>query len=201
MKFNIAPVIGMLLLSIIFSVPIMANELAPCGTELSKEQREWLRAYQANPVQYKAAGEDPDYLPLKVHIVGTDEGTGYFATADVFRLVCEVNDQYTGSGMQFFISGDFNYINNDDYYDHNYFTGAEMMNQYNEPNVINMYIVDNPNDNCGYYSPGLDALAVAKSCSDQGSTTLAHELGHYFSLPHTFSGWEGAYEGDGTLIY
>jgi hypothetical protein len=36
------------------------------------------------------------------------------------------------------------------------------------------------------FTYGPDAVAVSISCSGPGNTTLAHELGHYFSLPHPF---------------
>ncbi|MCY7408754.1 MAG: zinc-dependent metalloprotease, partial [Chitinophagales bacterium] len=48
------------------------------------------------------------------------------------------------------------------------------------------YFVDDPAGYCGYFAYSPDALTVANSCSMPGSTTLAHELGHYFSLPHPF---------------
>jgi hypothetical protein len=66
-----------------------------------------------------------------------------------------------------------------------------MMIQSNVPNALNMYFVGDPAGNCGYFAPGPDGVAMAKSCAQPGETTTAHEVGHYFSLPHTFSGWEG----------
>ncbi|MBL4654232.1 MAG: T9SS type A sorting domain-containing protein, partial [Bacteroidia bacterium] len=50
---------------------------------------------------------------------------------------------------------------------------------------------------CGYFSWGGDAVVIANGCGLPGGTTITHELGHYFYLPHTFSGWEG-YDPNGT---
>ena len=65
-----------------------------------------------------------------------------------------------------------------------------MMYNNNVPNTVNVYFVADPAGNCGYFTPYRDGVAIAKSCAGNNSTTLAHELGHFFSLPHTFSGWE-----------
>jgi hypothetical protein len=189
-----------IILLVCSTTSIFAKDLAPCGTIESEEMRTWLRNHQANPIQYKTGGEDHiDYVALQFHLVGTDQGENFFSVSETFRLLCETNNQFSGTGIQFFHTEEFNYISNSNYYEHDYGAGGQMMNQYNEPNVVNVYVVDDPAGNCGYFSWGGDALAVAKSCSDAGSTTLAHELGHYFSLPHTFSGWEGAYDSDNGL--
>ncbi len=187
----------LLLLSLcMVAFSLQAQELAPCGTKMSQEQKEWLRAYQANPIEYRDDEEQIDYVPILFHIVGTDEGTGFYPVTEVFRVLCELNDDFSDSGMQFFIYEDFNYIYNTDFYVHDFWDGGTMMNLNNEYEAVNVYIVDDPAGNCGYFSPGNNGVALAKSCSGEGSSTFAHELGHFFGLPHTFFGWEDAYEYD-----
>ncbi|MGB0840115.1 MAG: M43 family zinc metalloprotease, partial [Chitinophagales bacterium] len=170
-------------------------DLGFCGTnELSPDMRTWLGNHQQNPDKpnyrnYKNGNYE--YLPVQFHVVGDSQGEGYFPRTSMYRLLCEVNDQFSESDLQFFMYDDFNYLNNDDWYEHNFGQGYEMMDANNVDDVINIYMVDDPAGNCGYFSPSVDGIAVAKMCADAGSGTTAHEIGHYLSMPHTFSGWEG----------
>lgn len=68
--------------------------------------------------------------------------------------------------------------------------GEDMMDENNVDDLLNVYFVSDPAGNCGYFSPSDNGVAVAKSCAMPGGTTIAHEFGHFFSLPHTFYGWE-----------
>lgn len=163
------------------------NELYPCGND--NYFSSWLRAYQENPNRFPRT-DDILYLPVKIHLVGTDEGNGYMSEERVLRSFCTLNEDFAESNIQFFIQGDFNYLNNTSWYDHVFSNGFQMMNQNNFPNAINCYIVDSPAGNCGYYAPGPDAIALAKGCTQPNDHTWAHEIGHYLSLPHTFFGWE-----------
>jgi hypothetical protein len=61
----------------------------------------------------------------------------------------------------------------------------------NVADEINMYFVQASPGLCGYYAPWLDCVCIIGSCGQPGGTTITHELGHFFSLPHTFNGWEG----------
>lgn len=173
---------------------------SPCGTkQLSESQMRWLRDYQQRQTPYSlnSRGGQFEYLPLHFHVVGTNNGSGYYTVSEIFRLLCDLNEQYTPLGIQFYLHDEPTYINNSSYYDHDWAAGAQMMQNYNIDGVINLYMVSSPAGNCGYYSPWNDALSVANSCAGDNSTTLAHELGHYFSMPHTFSGWEDYFEPNG----
>lgn len=131
-----------------------------------------------------------DSIPLSIHIVGDDAGNGYFLDETIFKVICQTNERYQPVGFYFYIKWPLHYINKSSYYIHNYIGGSQMMNQYNVANTANIYFVQDPNGACGYFSPGDDGVAIRKSCSGINSTTVVHELGHYFSLPHTFRGWE-----------
>ncbi len=196
MKFYLSLLVFTLLGSNLFS---QSSPSSYCGTQGLGEEKEYLlKEFQATLDRVQPAQpEITYYLPLVFHIVGTNGGEGYADLSLVLESVCALNDQYAGSGIQFYLERPPLYINNTNYYNHNFKDGNRMMNREKVGNRINIFLVQNAADNCGYYSPSADAIAVAKSCMLEGSTTLAHEIGHYLSLPHTFSGWEGGTPPDG----
>ncbi len=163
-----------------------------CGTmSLGEDRTALLKEFQRSlGTRALAEPQITYYLPLVFHIVGTNEGNGYADLSMVLESVCALNEQYGGSGIQFYLERPPLYIDNSSYYVHNYKDGTRMMRQYKVANRINVFFVQNAADNCGYFNPSADAVAIAKSCMLQGSTTLAHELGHYLGVPHTFNGWE-----------
>lgn len=175
------------LLSIAALFPGRAQEIEEyCGTPPGIV--EWLQDFQANPSAFLRS---PDllYVPVAIHIVGDDEGEGYFPVSRILNAFCTLNEDFEASSIQFFIEGSFHYINNSEYYGHNYGKGIEMMERNNVPDAINCYFVNNPAGSCGYtlYSLG---VALNKGCTTGDSHTWAHEIGHFLSLPHTFAGWE-----------
>lgn len=166
------------------------NNDSYCGTP---DNHQWFDQYIQNPDKYAVPmPEEPIYIPITVHVLGTDEGNGYFLKRQVYDAFCRLNEDFSATNMQFFMKDDINYINRTSWYDHEEFSaGVQMMRANNVNGTVNCYIVSNPAGNCGYYAPGGDAVALNKGCMAPNDHTWAHELGHYFSLPHTFRGWEG----------
>jgi hypothetical protein len=182
----------LLLLICITSFNVFAQ--APCATEMPQEQLDWLRNYKNSPWSSLKVSRANNfyYIPIKVHIVGDDDGNGYYRTRLLLSAFCKLNEQYASVGMYFYMYGDINYFNNSSMYDHSGFSVQTIVNTYNDVNAVNMYFVENPAGACGYFSGfgGKPFIAIRKSCGGIDNSTIAHEIGHYFSLPHTFSGWE-----------
>lgn len=189
-----------LLLLFVFNAAIAQQ---PCATEMPVEMTSWLRDYKMNnrgPFYSKTSAESITYIPIKVHIAGTNAGGGYYKLGALLDAFCTLNDQYRPYNWQFYIYQDINYINSDAVYNHtgNY---QSTINAQSVPNIVNMFFVADPSGACGYFSgwggpqnpsgSGRQGfMAINNSCAQNGNTTIAHELGHFFSLPHTFSGWE-----------
>ena len=173
------------------------SELGPCGTQQGRSK--WLKTYQQNPASFAKGGDTTVYIPLTIHLVGTDDGLGYFPQSELLDAFCLLNELFEPTGLQFFIQGEFNYLNNSAYFSHEtVLEGAEMMFANNVPNTLNCYFVSDPAGNCGYNLP-YAGIAMAKSCSGPFDITWAHEIGHGLSLPHPFLGWEGGVEWDGSV--
>ena len=153
---------------------------------------DWLVKYQKNPEAYQVHKKGTIlYIPMTVHVLGNDSGAGYFGETPLLDAFCTLNADFAPAEIQFYLANDFNYINNSSWFEHDFRGGREMMNRNNFDNSINTYFVEDPAGNCGYYTGGADALAVAKNCAGATDHTWAHEVGHYLSLPHPFVGWEG----------
>ena len=67
-----------------------------------------------------------------------------------------------------------------------------MFYQNSVTDVVNVYIIGKSPGLCGYYSgwQGQGNVVLIKSCASPGDVTFAHELGHFFSLPHPFNDWD-----------
>lgn len=175
------------------------NDLNPCGTPPGKS--EWLKRYQQNPQAHFRGVDTTLYVPLTIHLVGQDNGNGYFSHSQLLDALCRLNSDYEQANIQFFIEGDIQYLPNTAWNNHpDVLEGAEMMFLNNVENTINTYFVSDPAGNCGYNLP-YAGIAMAKSCSGAADHTWAHEIGHNLSVQHPFLGWEGGVSHDGSVAH
>ena len=149
------------------------------------------------------------YVPVWFHLVALSDGTGRVPEWKVLDMLCEMNKIYEANGiaLQFYLKG-FNYINNDAAYNFpRSLTGDNAIRTNKKADGANIYITNSAAAKEGqgtvlaYYSnrqftsdPSYsnDWIVMLKSQVGGGANayTIAHEMGHLFSLLHTFSGWE-----------
>lgn len=163
-----------------------------CATVTTPQEMQMIKDYLSSNSAAQKTTNVVDSVPLSIHIVSKTDGSGRYFLDHLLSVLCDLNTRYAPIGFYFYVRWPIHYINNSSFYDHNYTAGYQMMNQNNVANTANIYFVNDPNGACGYYSPaqGADAIAISKGCAGPNSTTVTHELGHYFGLPHTFFGWE-----------
>jgi len=169
-----------------------------CGTKMTDENLNWLRHFKKDLSSDFKKSDDIVYVPIVVHILGDDDGVGYYPMDQIMRVICELNVNYKNntSGLQFFVHedegirhhNDTDMFRHDIYDDDNY--EDSFMYQTRVNNVVNLYIVQSVPGICGYFTYGADAVVLVHGCIGPDESTTTHELGHYFSLPHTFYGWE-----------
>jgi len=175
--------------------PIISAQNLPCGTAFSDDDQEKIKKTIFEARNYRSKSGTIYNVPIQFHIVGDDNGSGYFELTDILVALCELNVKFEPVGFHFYMMNDPNYINNTNFSEGN--SGTTMMSIYNVDNSTNVYFIPNQPGLCGYFSWAGDGVVIANGCGNSGNTTITHELGHYFSLPHTFSGWEG-YDALGT---
>jgi len=172
----------------------------PCGTAPGKSN--WLKDYQSDPARFRplldARGGSTMYLPVTIQIVGTDDSLGMAGLDAVLASFCELNQDFSGSGIQFFIEPPIRYVYETAFYRHDSVkAGGIRMLQNNVANTINVYFVADPAGNCGYNLP-YAGIAMGNGCIS--GHTFAHEMGHCLHLPHTFIGWEGGIGWNGAPV-
>ena len=162
-------------------------DLFPCGTPVTKDP--WRQQYLLHQLKFRTPAGELLQIPLKIHLVGSDEGHGFYSYLKLMSALCQLNNDYLDAGIQFFIFEDIDYIYNSAWNNHEtVLEGADMMFRNNDPRAINCYIASSAAGNCGYNLPYAGVI-LAKSCVS--GHTWAHELGHNLSLQHPFLGWEG----------
>lgn len=161
----------------------------PCATVMPAGTRESIRAY----VSAAPAGKTTsfaDTVAITVHLVGNDNGQGYYPLPTLWKLLCNTNARFAQTGMYFQLKWPVRYIASSFYNDHDFSGGYDLITNENVPGTVNVYFVAVAAGACGYFMPGADGVVIANICAGVNSTTLTHELGHFMGLPHTFYGWE-----------
>lgn len=175
--------------------PIFGQQSTPtrfCGYAGGKSPwLEWYQQHRDEIAQERGTDTAWLYVPMTLHLVGTDNGTGYYKLEQALRDICEMNEHYEAAHIRYYLlPGDaVRYHANSAWYDHQFYPGGdEMINENHLPGRMNAFVVSNPSDACGYYWQ--DAIVIGANCTGVGNITWPHEAGHFFSLPHTFNGWE-----------
>lgn len=139
------------------------------------------------------------YVPVTFHVVSDDDGLGGADVEDVLTQLCNLNSEFESSGFTFYIDRSLNFVNNSLVYDApNLGAGvAEMIRQQRTigASSLNIFITDGTRDVgngriLGYYAIENDWVVINKGEVGNGQNTLAHEVGHFFSLGHPHTGWE-----------
>ena len=175
-----------------------------CGTTYEaqvqlKAQLIHQREVMANTVNTRTGIQ---WVPIKFHIVQDNDGGNRVDLQKVYEMLCAVNEDYLDQDIQFFVKDGFDFVNNTSVNNNpnipdNPFA-ASIMTSVKDPGAINMFLVKNiPSNNgsigntLGYYTPAYDWLVIKRSeVNATKAETITHELGHYFSLPHPFLGWD-----------
>ena len=173
-----------------------------CGSHLldTEDYTEFVQFYNDKLANNLKSAGDTLLLPIALHVCANTDGSNLaIGLSDAVMRICEMNEQYKPAKMKFYIKK-LDIIKNT-----NINSPPSGVNQgslaasYKTASSINVFIAKVASASgtvvCGYYSPSaggsLDHVIVGTGCAQAGSTTLSHELGHFFSLRHTFFGWEG----------
>lgn len=145
------------------------------------------------------------YLPVKVHIIRNDDGSGGVSIASINDRFAALNRDFLPLGIQFYFCGvggadgsntqDFpHYINNTTYnttidaLNGNTYIG--IVSTYNVNNAINVYLSNAIINGSGFAnlpnSTFNHIFLTYGAFTSLISKTLLHEFGHYFGLYHTF---------------
>ncbi|MBK9272431.1 MAG: hypothetical protein IPM48_12635 [Saprospiraceae bacterium] len=136
------------------------------------------------------------YIPVNYHLAANADGSGRLRIANVFINLCAINRLFEPLEIQFYLRH-INFVNNFALYDDPISQiGTAWCNSLanNNRNAVNIICARVANKNetgvLAFYSPSGDYIVSGNSSVNSNGTTLAHEIGHFFSLAHTFYGWE-----------
>lgn len=177
------------ILIIFFSFAFFINDSVSqleCATYRTPESFARLKSNVAE-THMRSHRDEQIFIPIHFHLVGRDDGTIRIARSRALESLCRVNENFEELGFVFYIDTITN-IN-----DQSLFSILGEFGPYLKPSVINVFLLNIDNGGAGYYDWREDFIVLKRNFGTQSfddGYTFEHELGHYFSLEHTHSGWE-----------
>lgn len=188
-----------LLLYLAFSSVAIGQETPgnSCGFQL--DSTALARLEQAEPDVQKriaalqASALAADFLvtvPIKFYVIRQSDGTGGLSL-NVSSVLSTLNGKFAGTGLYFTQCGSTQYIDNTTLYNFNSSQEGYLLDFFYTPGVINLYFantvaVNNSSVNGYAYPPNTASPDMVVIRNDAASSsTVPHEIGHFFGLLHT----------------
>jgi len=188
MKNILARMLLLILLTFLWVDNSFAQE-AECGTVahsevvreiLEKRSKENLNIYKSQVPSVK----------VQPHIIRNDNGTGGLDPNKLPNIIDVLNERFAQTGIQF-NSCSPNYIDETDYQNiESGSTEEANMASANVSDAVNIYFVQNSSTSWAYYPWATKDWIVVKNSHADNSSTVGHEMGHYFGLFHTHNGYD-----------
>jgi len=175
---------------------VYGQDVGSCGTEITKAQEANLnKTLTARQNYNKTVGKRLTQVPVRFYVLRKSDGSDGIDTALLRKELDTINHYYKNAGIEFFLCEEIKMIDNDKYSPFYRYDEGQIAEEHYKPGVLNIYFVadlyiNSDRQVCGYakFPPSDDRIFMKNGCSTNGST-LAHEIGHYFSLYHTHRGY------------
>jgi len=186
-----------------FLLPAQAQLIDECGTGDSPQHiNDWLQKLDHRQLANENTTNDTTWLATQIFLVHAPTGAPAITLDSLKSTFTVLNRRFAPAKIQFYQAGMPRYIVNQIWSNPaDKQIATLMIDSFNLNRVVNIYFTNLGSQGlCGYaYYPNSGpggpisrgAAVMSYSCSGPGSGTLAHELGHFFSLPHPFQGTSG----------
>lgn len=136
-------------------------------------------------------------VPVVYHCISRANGSQGVSLQTIFETHCELNIDYAHAQINFYIyaidtiKDDALWAMSDGQGGTDFGLGYSAFSTYNEDNVVNVYVSGGLPGLCGFATypgsaPNGGGMFLNAACCGTGGKTIAHEMGHFFNLPHTF---------------
>lgn len=193
-KFLICFILGSILANSGFSQQIIGT----CGTNSQDNlviKNRMLANREAWGSKLLQRGGAPNYVPVTYWLVSKNDGTGSITIKNVIDNLCALNKIYDPGNIVFYLKAVIPFANTYVYDDPSSTLGEAYINQkmQSNKNAVNIFAANTARASdpgvLAFYTPQGDYVVTNKNYVNSNASTLAHEIGHYFSMPHTFIGW------------
>lgn len=154
--------------------------------DLQKNKKDWHKTVQKGAVER--------FIPVQFHLVADNDGSGRLGQKEVLNQLCLLNERFDSTEFRFYLADEMRDVNNT-LVNSNPGAASSTLRNLKNPDAMNIFVLeDSGPGTAGFYQPGssFDYIVIAKSqlTVQIDRFALEHEIGHFFTLPHTHRGWE-----------